>query len=103
VPTILPFKGRSPVIAKSAFVAETTVLIGDVEVGEHASIWFGAVLRADYGPIRIGEASNIQDNVVIHSEGDFPTLIQPRVTVGHGAIVHACTIGAGSVIGMGAI
>lgn len=100
---IIPINGRRPVIAKSAFVAENAVLIGDVEVGEDASIWFGATLRGDFGPIRIGAKSNIQDHVIVHSEGDYSTLVDESVTVGHGAILHGCTIGTGALIGMGAI
>lgn len=103
MPTFITINGRRPVVARSAFVAETAVLIGDVEVGEDASVWYGAVLRGDFGAIRIGEKSNIQDNVIVHSEGELAAIVEPSVTVGHGAIIHACTIGAGCVIGMGAI
>lgn len=100
---IIEFEGRRPRIAESAFVAPTAVLLGDVAVGENASIWFGAVLRADLGPIRIGANCNIQDNVVIHSETAQGTVLAERVTVGHGAILHDCSIGTDTVIGMGAI
>lgn len=100
---IVEFEGRRPRIAKSAFLAPTAVLLGDVEVGENASIWFGAVLRADLAPIRIGPGCNIQDNVVIHSETEQGTFLEDRVTVGHGAILHDCWIGKESLIGMGAI
>lgn len=100
---LIEFEGRRPVVAESAFVAETAVLLGDVEVGEGTSIWFGAVLRGDMGPIRIGADCNIQDNVVIHAETGDGTVIEDRVTVGHGAILHDCRIGRGTVIGMGAI
>ncbi|MCW5693300.1 MAG: gamma carbonic anhydrase family protein [Pseudolabrys sp.] len=103
MPTLIAINGRSPVVAKSAFIAENAVLIGDVEVGEDVSIWFGAVLRGDFGAIRIGARSNIQDNVVVHSEGELAAIVEPNVTVGHAAIVHACTIGSGCVIGMGAM
>jgi len=100
---ILDFKGKRPKIAASAFIAPNAVIVGDVEIGEDASIWFGAVLRADYGPIRIGDESNIQDNVVVHSEDGQGTFVEPRVTVGHGAILHGCWIDSGSLIGMGAV
>ena len=97
------FEGRTPKIAATAFVASTAVLVGDVEIGAGASIWFGAVLRADLGPIRIGAGSNIQDNVVIHAETSNGTRLEERVTVGHGAILHDCRVGRASVIGMGAV
>ncbi len=97
---IVPFEGRLPRIAPSAFIAETAVLVGDVEVGEGASIWFGAVLRGDLGPIRIGARSNVQDNCVIHSETSGGTILESDVTVGHGAVLHDCKIGRGTLIGI---
>lgn len=100
---LVEFEGKRPRIAASAFVAPTAVLLGDVEVGENASIWFGAVLRGDLAPIRIGPGCNVQDNVVIHSETEQGTVLQERVTVGHGAILHDCWIGKDTLIGMGAI
>jgi carbonic anhydrase/acetyltransferase-like protein (isoleucine patch superfamily) len=100
---LIEFEGNRPRIASSAFVAHTAVLLGDVEVAENASIWFGAVLRGDFGPIRIGPGCNVQDNVVIHAETGQGTMLQERVTVGHGAILHDCWIGKDSLIGMGAI
>jgi len=100
---LIEFEGKRPRIASSAFVAHTAVLLGDVEVAENASIWFGAVLRGDFGPIRIGPGCNVQDNVVIHAETGQGTVLQERVTVGHGAILHDCWIGKNSLIGMGAI
>ncbi len=100
---LVEFEGLRPRIASSAFIAPTAVLLGDVEVDENASIWFGAVLRADLSPIRIGAGSNIQDNVVIHAETKKGTILEERVTVGHGAILHDCWIGKDSLIGMGAI
>ena len=80
----------------SAFVAPTAVLIGDVEVGEEASIWFGAVLRGDNGPIRVGARANIQDNSVLHVSQGGATVIEDDVTVGHCAILEDCTIAKGS-------
>jgi carbonic anhydrase/acetyltransferase-like protein (isoleucine patch superfamily) len=100
---LVELEGRRPHIAASAFIAPTAVLVGDVEVGENASVWFGAVLRADLAPIRIGPACNVQDNVVIHAETDQGTVLVERVTVGHGAILHDCWIGKDALIGMGAI
>lgn len=101
--TLIGFKGKVPQVAESSFLAANAVLIGDVDVGAGASIWFGAVLRGDYGPIRIGPSSNIQDNVVVHSETASGTIVDARVTVGHAAILHGCWIGSGCVIGMGAV
>ena len=100
---LVEFEGRRPRIAESAFIAPTAVLIGDVDVGENASIWFGAVLRGDLGSIRIGAESNVQDNVVIHAELAAGAVIEERVTIAHGAILHDCWIGKGALIGMGAV
>ncbi len=97
------FEGRRPRVAESAFLAPTAVLIGDVEVGERASIWFGAVLRGDIARIRIRNECNIQDKVVIHAETTEGTVLDERVTVDHGAILHDCWIGKDCLIGMGAI
>ncbi|MBK8261704.1 MAG: gamma carbonic anhydrase family protein [Nannocystis sp.] len=98
------FGGRRPVIDPTAFVHEAAVLIGDVRVGAGASIWPGAVLRGDDAPIVIGEQSSIQDGSLIHAtEGQSATVVGRRVTVGHGVILHGCTIGDASLIGMGSI
>lgn len=90
-------------IAKSTHIAGNATVIGDVTLGEHVSIWYGAVLRADRGVIRIGDGSNIQDNAVVHMGDGYDTLVGKCVSVGHGAILHGCTIGDGTVVGMGAI
>ena len=82
-----------------AWVATNATVVGDVTLGEDASVWYGAVLRGDSGAIVIGDGTNIQDNCVVHEH----TVIGKRCTVGHGAIVHGCTIGDGSMVGMGAI
>jgi carbonic anhydrase/acetyltransferase-like protein (isoleucine patch superfamily) len=101
---IKPFKGISPKIDATAFIAEGAVVIGDVEVGAGASIWYGCVVRGDVNHIRIGANTNIQDGTVIHvSRIDHPTIIADRVTVGHGAMIHGCTIETGCLIGIGAI
>jgi len=101
---VKPFKGISPKIDPTAFIAEGAVVIGDVEVGAGASIWYGCVVRGDVNHIRIGANTNIQDGTVIHvSRVDHPTIIADRVTVGHGAMIHGCTIETGSLIGIGAI
>ena len=83
-------------------MAPSADLIGDVRLGARASVWFGAVIRADNTPILIGEESNIQDGAVCHSDPHAPLVIGRRVTVGHQAILHGCTIGAGTLVGMGA-
>ena len=100
---ILPYKGVWPRIASTAFIAPTAVIVGDVEIGEEASVWFGAVLRGDNEPISIGERSNIQDLCVIHTDMGYPATIGQDCTIGHRAILHGCTVGDGSLVGMGAI
>ena len=84
------------------WIAPTAVLVGDVWVGADVGIWFGVVARGDLEPIRIGAGSNVQENCVLHTDTGFPLVIGEDVTVGHGAIVHGCTIGDNSLIGMGA-
>lgn len=100
---IREFYGKKPIVHPDAFIAETAVLIGDVEIGKDSSVWYGAVLRGDINSIKIGERTNIQDNCVIHIDIDKPTVIGDDVTVGHGAILHGCTIGNAVLIGMGAV
>ena len=102
---IKSFQSKTPKIHASAFVAETAVIIGDVEIGERASVWYNCVLRGDVNFIRIGAGTNIQDGTIIHvSRGqDFPTIIESNVTVGHSATVHGCYVEEGSLIGIGAI
>ncbi|MCX7974093.1 MAG: gamma carbonic anhydrase family protein [Candidatus Aminicenantes bacterium] len=90
-------------IHPEAFIADGAKVIGRVILKKGASLWFNAVVRADLAEIIIGEESNVQDNVVIHVEKDKPTIIGDRVTIGHGAILHACHIGNDSLIGMGSI
>jgi len=103
VATILSYNGKTPVVGKGAFIAPTAALIGDVEIGDGASVWFGAVLRGDEAAIRIGRHTSVQDNVVIHVYKGHDTVIDERVTVGHGAILEACHIGSGALIGMNAV
>lgn len=100
---ILAFKGKTPAIGAGAFVAPNASLIGDVEIGDGASVWFGAVLRADEAAIRIGPRTSIQDNAVIHVYAGHDTIIESDVTVGHGAILEACHVGRGALIGMNAV
>lgn len=94
--------GQRPQIAEDAWVAPSADLIGDVHLGEVVSVWFGAVIRADNTPIVVGARSNIQEGTVCHSDPGAPLTIGEDVTVGHKAILHGCTIGNGTLIGMGA-
>ncbi|MEO6248678.1 MAG: gamma carbonic anhydrase family protein [Sphingomicrobium sp.] len=94
--------GAAPVLAEGVWVAPSADLIGDVRLGARASIWFGAVIRADNTPILIGEEANVQDGAIAHSDPGAPLTIGARVTVGHQAILHGCTVGEGALIGMGA-
>jgi carbonic anhydrase/acetyltransferase-like protein (isoleucine patch superfamily) len=98
---IIEYKGHRPKISPKAFIAPTAVLIGDVTVGEDASIWFGAVLRSDQNeyPVVVGPRTSVQDNCVIHS-GEAATIIEEDITVGHGAIMEGCVIRRGAIIGM---
>ena len=100
---IRPHHGVTPTIGRGAFVAETAVLIGDVEIGEDASIWYGCVLRGDGNYIRVGARSNIQDGTIVHiATESLPCLVGAGVTVGHAAILHACVLEDDSFVGMGA-
>lgn len=102
---LIPFRGRTPRVAPTAFIAPTAVLIGNVEVGEEASVWFGTVLRGDHpeNGISVGPRSSIQDNAVIHVGEWAPTHIGADVTFGHGAMCESCRIGDGTIVGMGSI
>src|SRR5919205_2305771 len=99
----LPFEDKRPLVADDAFIAPTAVLIGDVVVEEGASVWFGAVLRGDFDKIVVGAGSSVQDNCVVHTNEDLPTLIGQNVTVGHLSMLHGCVIEDGALIGMGSI
>jgi carbonic anhydrase/acetyltransferase-like protein (isoleucine patch superfamily) len=94
---------REPVVAESAWVAPSADLIGDVTIGKHASVWYQCVLRGDIAPIAIGDETNIQDLTMVHVDVEAPAIIGARVGIGHRAIIHGCTIGDDSLIGMGAI
>ena len=101
---IRDFKGTRPAIAGSAFIAENAVIIGDVEIGEDAGVWYNCVLRGDVNHIRIGDRTNIQDKTMIHvSRRDHPTIVEHEVTVGHSVTLHGCYVETGSLIGIGAI
>ncbi len=100
---IASYKGKTPVIGRGVFIAPTAVIIGDVTIGDNASIWYGAVLRGDMEPIRIGARSNIQDNCVLHTDWEKPLSIGDDVTVGHKAVVHGATVEDRCLIGIGAV
>ena len=100
---IQSFQGKFPVCNPTARAAANATLLGDVTLDGEASVWFGAVLRGDEGSIHLGEGSNVQDNAVIHCDPAYPVSIGKDVTIGHGAIIHGCTIEDRCLIGMGAI
>ncbi|WP_173384208.1 gamma carbonic anhydrase family protein [Fibrobacter succinogenes] len=100
---LIALDGRTPRLGSRVFVAEGAILVGDVEVGDDSSVFYNAVLRGDLAPIRIGCRTNIQDNVTIHVSTDVPAVIGNEVTVGHNAVLHACTIDDNVMVGMGAI
>jgi carbonic anhydrase/acetyltransferase-like protein (isoleucine patch superfamily) len=92
--------GKSPKIGEECFVAENATLIGDITLGDQTSVWFGAVLRTELEPIRVGKQSNVQDNCVIHTDLDFPVEVGDRVSIGHAAVVHGATISSNCLVGM---
>lgn len=94
---------KKPNIHESVYVAEGARIIGDVTIAEDASVWYNSVIRGDSGTITIGKKTNIQDCCVIHLDEEFPVSIGDEVVVGHSSIIHGCTIGDGSLIGMGSI
>jgi carbonic anhydrase/acetyltransferase-like protein (isoleucine patch superfamily) len=99
---LLQFGERSPTIASTAFVAAGAIIVGDVTLFDHSSIWYGAVVRGDVAPIRVGSRTNVQDGAVIHVSRDRPegTIIGSNVTIGHLALIHACTLEDECMIGM---
>ncbi|WP_342598039.1 gamma carbonic anhydrase family protein [Psychrobacillus sp. FSL H8-0483] len=98
---IITYKGKTPELEPSVFVAPGAKIIGEVQVGEESTIWFNAVLRGDEGSITIGKRCSIQDNSTIHLFEDAPVVIEDEVTVGHNVILHGCKVGKRSIIGMG--
>lgn len=96
------FLSKKPSYPDSAYIAESAILVGDVTLGEFSSVWYNCVLRADINFIKIGEFSNIQDSVVGHLSNDFPLIVGDFVTIGHGAVIHACEIEDECLIGMNA-
>jgi len=99
---LLEYEGKKPNVEKALFVAENATIIGDVTLEEGSNIWFGAVLRGDSGPIKIGKNSNVQDNTVVHEDPGGKVVVGDNVTIGHNCIIHGCTIGDNCLIGMGA-
>jgi carbonic anhydrase/acetyltransferase-like protein (isoleucine patch superfamily) len=97
------FLGRRPRLGRHVYLARGAVVVGDVTLGDHASVWYNAVIRGDINRIAIGHHTNIQDNAVVHLADEFPCVIGNYVTVGHLAMVHACTVGDETLIGMGAV
>jgi carbonic anhydrase/acetyltransferase-like protein (isoleucine patch superfamily) len=100
---VISLGGMSPQISSSAYLADGVVIAGDVSIGSDSSVWFNAVIRGEYGTVRVGNRSNVQDCAVLHSDPGFPCIVHDDVTIGHGAVVHGCTVGSGAIIGMGAI
>ncbi|MBO0656110.1 gamma carbonic anhydrase family protein [Streptomyces triculaminicus] len=94
--------GKEPDVDPEAFTAPTSVVLGDVTLAAGSSVWYHAVLRADCGPVALGADSNIQDNCTVHVDPGFPVTVGERVTVGHNAVLHGCTVGDDVLIGMGA-
>src|SRR2546422_7764166 len=97
------FLGKQPQIGRDVYIARGAVVVGDVTLGDHASVWYNAVLRGDINRIVVGAYTNIQDNAVLHLENDLPCIVGNYVTIGHSAIVHACTVGDETLIGMGSV
>ena len=100
--TVRPHGGHEPRIASSAFLAPTATVVGDAELGPESGVFYGAVVRGDRSPVRLGARSNLQDNVVVHSDPGHPCTIGADVSVGHGAVVHGCTVEDEVLIGMNA-
>ena len=96
------FLRKKPVVGEGVYIASSAVVLGDVTLGRFSSVWYGAVLRGDINRIVVGEYSNIQDNAVLHLADDYACQIGNWVTIGHSAIVHACTVGDECLVGMGA-
>ncbi|WP_223624978.1 gamma carbonic anhydrase family protein [Microbacterium sp. EST19A] len=101
--SVLSLPNSTPSIDDSAFVADGARIIGEVSLGAGASVWYNAVLRGDSAGIRIGAGSNVQDNVSVHVDAGHPVVVGAKVSIGHNAVVHGCTIGDGSLVGMGSV
>jgi len=97
------FLRKKPTFGRNVYVAQGAVVVGDVTIGDHSSVWYNAILRGDINRIVVGHHTNVQDNAVVHLADDYPCLLGNYVTVGHSAIVHACTVADEVLIGMGAV
>src|SRR5258706_6218634 len=97
------FLHKTPTLGRDVYIARGAVVLGDVTLGDHSSIWYNAVVRGDINRIVVGHHTNIQDNAVLHLADDFPCIVGNYVTVGHSAIVHACKVGDEVLVGMGAV
>lgn len=97
------FLRKKPQFGNSVYIAPGAAVVGDVSLGDNSSVWYNAVLRADINRIVVGQFTNIQDNAVLHLEDDLPCMVGNYVTIGHSAIVHACTVGDETLIGMGSV
>jgi carbonic anhydrase/acetyltransferase-like protein (isoleucine patch superfamily) len=100
---IYELDGKSPKLGRDAWIADSAQVIGQVELGDHASVWFGALIRGDCEAIRIGRNTNIQDLAVLHADEGVPLVIGDNVSVGHQAMLHGCTVGDGALIGIQAV
>jgi len=100
---VFEFNGKKPRIGKDVFIAPTATVVGDVEIGDGASIWYGTVVRGDSNYLKIGKNTNIQDNSTIHTDRSGPTIIGENVAVGHNVVIHGCTIEDHCLIGIGAL
>ena len=99
---LLPHDGTSPEVAETAWIAPGAYVIGDVHLGEESSVWYGAVLRGDTEPIRVGARTNVQDGCILHADPGYPAIIGEGCVLGHNAVVHGCEIGNNCLVGMGA-
>jgi carbonic anhydrase/acetyltransferase-like protein (isoleucine patch superfamily) len=99
---IYTLDGQAPRLGKDVYVAPNATVVGDIDLGDEVSIWFGAVLRGDVERLTVGRRTNVQDNSVLHSDPGSPLTLGENVTVGHAVVLHGCTIGDGTLVGMGA-
>ncbi|HWD92875.1 MAG TPA: gamma carbonic anhydrase family protein [Verrucomicrobiae bacterium] len=97
------FLARQPSLGKGVYIARGAAVLGDVTLGDYSSVWYNAVLRGDINRIVVGHHTNVQDNAVLHLADDYPCLVGNYVTIGHSAVVHACTVGDETLVGMGAV
>lgn len=97
---ILNYKEHVPKIHDSTFIAQNATIIGDVQIGAQCSVWFGAVIRGDVAPVKIGDYTNIQDQSVLHQSPNMPLTLEDHVTIGHRVTLHSCTVKSGALVGM---